>query len=148
MAHMKLLYPALIAAGGLAATTAAAQTTIQPGYWETTSQVTSPFPAKKTEQRCIRAEDVDKVIAGSPNHNYTCDYPTKEIGGGKIRLAGSCRTKTGDPVPISSSGVYTADSLELDATVRVKFGGLTVPVHARTTARRLGDTCPATAASK
>jgi hypothetical protein len=145
---MKLLSSALISAGALAATAAAAQTTILPGYWETTSQVTSPFPARKTEQRCIRAEDVDKVIAGSPNHNYTCDYPTKQIGGGKIRLAGSCRTKTGDPVPISSEGVYTHDSLQLNATVRVKFGGITVPVHARTTARRLADTCPAPTAAK
>ena len=29
------------------------QTAILPGYWETTNQVTSPFPTKKTERRCI-----------------------------------------------------------------------------------------------
>lgn len=141
---MKPLLAALLAAGALAGTAAAAQTTILPGYWETTNQVVSPFPVRKTEQRCIRAEDVDKVIAGSPNHNYTCDYPTKEIGGGKIHLAGSCRTKTGDPVPIASDGVYTRDSLQLDATIRTKIGGVTIPVHGRTTAKRIGDTCPET----
>jgi hypothetical protein len=122
---------------------AAAQTTIQPGYWETTSQVLSPFPTTKVERRCIRPEDVDKFIAGSPNHNYTCTYPTKEIGGGKIRLAGSCKTKNSDPVPISTEGVYTSDSLRMDAYVKAKVGGLNIPVHARTSGQRLGDTCPA-----
>jgi hypothetical protein len=121
---------------------AAAQTTIQPGYWETTSQVLSPFPTTKVERRCIRPEDVDKVIAGAPNHNYTCTYPTKEIGGGKIRLAGSCKTKNSDPVAISTEGVYTSDSLRMDAYVKAKVGGLNIPVHARTSGRRLGDTCP------
>lgn len=135
---------ALFLAGAIAlpAAAAAAQSTIAPGYWETTSQIVSPFPTSKTEKRCIRPEDVDKVIAGSPNHNYTCTYPTKEIGGGKIRLAGSCKTKHDDPVPISSEGTYTRDTLRLDATVRAKVGGLTVPIRARTTGKRLGDTCP------
>lgn len=124
---------------------ASSHTTIQPGYWETTSQVLSPFPTTKVERRCIRPEDVDKVIAGSPNHNYTCTYPTKEIGGGRIRLAGSCKTKNSDPVPISTQGVYTSDSLQMDAYVRAKVGGLTIPVHARTSAKRLGDVCPSEA---
>lgn len=121
---------------------ASRHTTIDPGYWETTSQVLSPFPTTKVERRCIKPEDVDKVIAGSPNHNYTCTYPTKEISGGKIRLAGSCKTKNSDPVPISTEGVYTSDSLRMDAYVKAKVGALSIPVHARTSARRLGDTCP------
>lgn len=127
---------------------AASQTSIKPGYWETTSQIVSPFPTSKTEKRCIRAEDVEKVIAGSPNHNYTCTYPTKEIGGGKIKLAGSCKTKHDAPVPISSTGVYTADTLRMDAYVKAKIAGLTVPVHARTSGKRIGDVCPETTASK
>lgn len=151
MTHLSA--PALTASFAAAAAllgplAAHAQTTIQPGYWETTSQVISPFPTKKVEKRCIRAEDVEKVIAGSPNHNYTCTYPTKEIGGGKIRLAGSCKTKHGDPVPISSDGVYTATTLRMDAYIRPKLGGLTVPVHARTAATRIGDVCPTAQVAK
>jgi len=143
--------PLLLAATAIALPAAAAsagwaQTTIEPGYWETTSQIISPFPTSKTEKRCIRPQDVEKVIAGSPNHNYTCTYPTKEIGGGKIRLAGSCKTKHDDPVPITGHGSYTKDSLRLDATVKAKIAGLNVPVHARTTGRRIGDTCPDVAA--
>ena len=142
------LLAAAVLAGPAAAAGSSQRTSIEPGYWETTSQIVSPFPTSKTEKRCIRAEDVEKVIAGSPNHNYTCTYPTKEIGGGKIRLAGSCKTKHDDPVPIQSQGVYTADSLRLDATVRAKVAGMTVPVHARTTGKRLSDTCPAPAESE
>ena len=147
MPPMKFAIPILLGAAALAGAAAAAtaQTSIRPGYWETTSQIVSPFPTSKTEKRCIRPEDVEKVIAGSPNHNYTCTYPTKEIGAGKIKLAGSCKTKHDDPVPISTQGVYTPDTLRMDAYVKAKIAGLTVPVHARTTAKRIGDTCPETA---
>ena len=121
---------------------AAAQVTIQPGYWETTNQVTSPFPTKKVERRCIKPADVAKFMNGPSNHIYTCTYPTRDIGGGKIRLVGSCKTRDGKPVPISGEGVFTADTFRMDARIEAEFGGLTVPVRARTVARRLGDECP------
>ena len=138
---MKRLASAILAAA-IAAPAGAAEPPIAPGYWETTSQVISPLPTKKTEKRCIREQDVDKFIGGAPNRHYTCTYPTREIAGGRIRLAGSCKTKNSDPVPVTGEGVYTRDSLRLDARVRAKVGGVTVPVHARTTGRRIGDTCP------
>lgn len=142
MPRMTRLTAFLTVAALAGPTAAAAQATILPGYWETTSQIISPFPTTKVERRCIRPEDVDKVIAGAPNHNYTCTYPTKQIGGGKIRLAGSCKTKHSDPVPISTVGVYTEDTLRMDARVTANIAGLKVPVHARTSGRRLGDVCP------
>ena len=144
---MKLVPTALLACA-LAAPAAAAQTPIAPGYWETTSQVISPLPTKKTEKRCIREEDVEKFIGGSPNRHYTCTYPTREIANGKIRLAGSCKTKNSDPVPITGEGVYTRDTLRLDARVKAKLGGITVPVHARTSGRRVADACPAATAAE
>jgi uncharacterized protein DUF3617 len=144
MPPMNRLTAALVAAAVLAGpAAAAAQTTIRPGYWETTSQIISPFRTTKTERRCIRPEDVEKVLAGAPNHNYTCTYPTREIGNGRIRLAGSCKTKHSDPVPINSEGVYTQDTMRLDAHMSARVGTLTIPVHARTSGTRLGDACPA-----
>jgi len=145
MTRLTFLAAAAALFAGAAAVAADAPPPIQPGYWETTSQVISPFPSKSTERKCIRAEDVDKFIGGAPNHNYTCTYSTRDIAGGKIRLVGSCKTKHSDPVPITGEGVYTRDSLRLDARVRAKVGGMTIPIHARTTAKRLGDTCPAPA---
>lgn len=121
---------------------AAAQKAISPGYWETTSKVTSPFPTQKTERRCIQAADVAKFMEGKINHIYKCTYPIKEIGGGKIRLEGACATRDGPPVPISGSGTFTSDSMHLEARVAPQIGGLTIPVHATTDAKRLGESCP------
>src|SRR5690349_5778094 len=103
--RMKLVLPAL-AVIAAAVPAFAAETPIAPGYWETTSQVISPFPTKKTEKRCIREEDVEKFMGGAPNRHYTCTYPTREVAGGKIRLIGSCKTKNSAPVPVTGEGVY------------------------------------------
>jgi Protein of unknown function (DUF3617) len=130
----------LAAAGGAGA--AAAQNAISPGYWETTSKVTSPFPANKTERRCIKPADVAKFMEGKINHIYTCTYPTKTVGAGKISLKGTCSTRDGPPVPISGDGVFTAETMHIDARVSVSLGSLNVPVHASTDAKRLADTCP------
>lgn len=121
---------------------AAAQSAISPGYWETTNKSTSPLPTSKTERRCIKPQDVAKFMEGKINHIYTCTYPTKEIGGGKIRLAGTCATRDGPAIPISGQGTYTSDTLHIEARASVQFGGLNVPVHASTDAKRIGDACP------
>ena len=130
---------ALAAAGPAAAQS----TSITPGYWETTNQVVSPFPSKKVERRCIRPADVAKFMNGPSNHIYTCTYPTRDIADGKIKLAGSCRTKDGKPVPLAGQGAFTGDTFRMDVTIQPEIGGLTIPIRARTVARRLGDDCPA-----
>src|ERR1700743_2823694 len=117
---LAVLAPAVLA---LAAGPAAAQKAISPGYWETTSKVTSPFPTQKTERRCLQAADVAKFMEGKINHIYKCTYPTKEVGGGKIRLEGSCAPKDAPPVPISGSGTFTSDSMHLEARVSPQIGG-------------------------
>jgi len=147
---MKLL-PPLLTAGFLAAClaapgSAAAQSAISPGYWETTSKVTSPFPTKKTERRCIKPHDVTKFMEGKINHIYTCTYPTHEVGGGKIKLAGSCKTRDGAPIPITGEGTFSSDTLHLEARIAPQIGGMTISIRASTDAKRLGDTCPADAA--
>lgn len=141
-----LLTAAVIAAPLAAAGPATAQSAISSGYWETTSKVTSPFPTKKTERRCIKPQDVAKFMEGKINHIYTCTYPIHEVGAGKIKLGGTCKTRDGAPIPITGEGVFTSDSLHLDARITPQIGGLSVPVRASTDARRLGDTCPADAA--
>ena len=117
---------------------------ISPGYWETINQVVSPFPSKKTEKRCIKPSEVAKFMNGPSNHIYTCTYPTRDIAGGKIRLAGSCKTRDGKPVPLTGSGVFTADTFSYGGpSIRPEIGGVTVPIRARTVARRISDDCPA-----
>jgi uncharacterized protein DUF3617 len=138
-----ILLAAVSLGGASVSAAAAAQTAISPGYWETTSKVTSPFPANKTERRCIKPADVAKFMEGKINHIYTCTYPTKVVGGGKISLKGTCSTRDGPPVPISGDGTFTTETMHIDARVSLSLGGLSVPVHASTDAKRLSDTCPA-----
>ena len=142
---MGLALPLLVLA---AAGPVAAQKAISPGYWETTSKVTSPFPTQKTERRCIQPADVAKFMEGKINHIYKCTYPTKEGGGGRMVLKGSCATKDGPPVPISGEGTFTAESMHLEARIVANVGGLNIPVRAVTDARRLGDACPDPAAAQ
>ena len=141
---MKPLIPILAAAAALAGP-AAAQNAISPGYWELTNQVISPLPTKKVEKRCIKPDEVAKFMQGPSNHIYKCTYPTREIGNGKIKLAGTCASRD-TSFPITGEGVFTDDTMRVDARVQVKLAGLTVAGHARTTAKRLGD-CPADAAA-
>ena len=142
--------PIVLLAGPLLALTAAgaamAQKAISPGYWETVSKVTAPFPTSKSEKRCIKPSDVAKFMEGKINHIYTCTYPTKEVGGGRIRLEGTCATRDGPAIPISGSGTYSTDTMHLEAKITPQIGGLSIPVKASTDARRLGDTCPEPAA--
>jgi hypothetical protein len=135
-----LAAPFIVLAGAGAA---AAQSAISPGYWETVSKSTSPLPTSKTERRCIKPQDVAKFMEGKINHIYTCTYPKKEVGGGKIHLEGTCATRDGPPVPIAGQGTFTSDTLHIDARATIPFGGLNIAVKASTDAKRLGDTCPA-----
>jgi hypothetical protein len=128
----------------LAAGPAAAQSAISPGYWETTSKVTAPLPTRKTERRCIRPQDVTKFMEGKINHIYTCTYPTKQVGDGKIRLVGTCATRDGPAIPITGEGTFTADTLHLDAHITPQIGGLNIAVKASTDAKRLAEACPVT----
>ena len=125
-----------------AAAPAVAQRAISPGYWETTSKVTSPFPTHKTERRCIKPSDVAKFMEGKINHIYTCTYPVKEIGAGHIRLEGTCATRDGPAIPISGEGAFTSGSMHIEARIVPQIGGLSIPVRASTDAKRLGDACP------
>ena len=135
----------LAAAGAATAAFALAPAAISPGYWQTTNQVISPFPSRKVENRCIRPADVAKFMNGPSNHIYICTYPTHDIASGKIKLAGSCKTRDGKPVPLTGEGAFTADTFRMEVRIQPEIGGLTIPIRARTVAKRLGDECPAEA---
>lgn len=147
MRPLILIAIATFAAAGSAAVRALAQApnAISPGYWETINQVVSPFPSRKVENRCIRPADVAKFMNGPSNHIYACTYPTRDIGSGKIRLVGSCKTRDGKPVPLTGEGAFTADTFRMEVRIQPEIAGLTIPIRARTIARRLGDECPAEA---
>ena len=117
--------------------------TIAPGYWETTSQVLSPLHSTKIERRCIGAAQVAKFMEGRINHIYQCTYPTKVTRDGQIVLKGSCKTRDGAPIPVEGEGTYSRETFHLEARGSASLGPITLPLHAVTDARRLGDDCPA-----
>lgn len=114
----------------------------QPGYWEVTNTATLLFTSKKVEHRCLVASEINKFMTGPSNRHYACTYPTRVVGDGHIRLAGSCATKKGQVAKITAQGTYSPVTFRLNATLSTKIGGIPLSGAATTSARRLGDTCP------
>jgi hypothetical protein len=140
-----LALSAVVAMAGLAAPAAAQprSTPIIPGYWESTNRLLSPVRTSKTERRCLTPADVDKFLAGPSNHHYDCDYPTRVVENGRIRMAGTCVSrKKGRKVAVTGQGNYTPTSFHLTATIATEFAGIPISGRASTDARRIGDTCP------
>ena len=117
----------------------------QPGYWEVTNSATLLFTSKKVEHRCLVASEINKFMTGPSNRHYACTYPTRTVGGGRISLAGSCTTKKGQVADISAKGTYSPTTFKLNAALSTKIGGIPLSGTATTSARRLGDSCPAEA---
>ena len=132
----------MAAAGGAAQ---AADGKPQPGYWEVTNSATLLFTSKKVEQRCLVASEINKFMTGPSNRHYACTYPTRTVGGGRISLAGSCTTKKGQVADISAKGTYSPTTFKLNAALSTKIGGIPLSGTATTSAKRLGDSCPAEA---
>lgn len=140
----------LLAAGSVSAGDATlAAATPMPGYWETNNTATFLFSSHSTERKCLTATDVAKFMNGPSNRHYTCEYPSRAVGGGRIRLAGTCATKKGQIAYVTAKGTYSATTFKLEATLKTKIGGIPLSGSAITDAHRLGDDCPpASAVSK
>lgn len=129
--------------GLLAAAPAVAQeTTIQPGWWESTNTLNLIITDTERERRCITPADVDKILSGRINRHYTCTYPEKRVAGGKMFFRGTCVDKRGRTVNVTASGAYSPTAFNLDAKLSGKLGGVPISASASTKAKRLGDVCP------
>lgn len=139
-ATMKAVLPAF-AALALAGSAAAAEPPIRPGCWESTNQVVSPIHQTSKNVKFISAADVERFMT-APNHHYTCDYPTRHVGGGRLLLKGTCTDNKGRRIGVDSKGRYTPETFHVEATIAMNFLGLPVQGRATTDARRIGDSCP------
>ena len=122
------------AQGGAAS---APQTLILPGYWEYSTKVLGIGPAKK---KCLKAEEVDDFLSRPCNRHYTCVYPTKQIGNGKLLLDGYWQNKEGKRAKVHASGTYQPKSFSIRAN-GTAIGG--IPFLASMDAKWLGADCPA-----
>jgi hypothetical protein len=147
--EMKALAPllAVLALAAPAAAQPSGASPIQPGYWESTNRLLTPFRSEKTERRCITPADVDKFLAGPSNHHYDCTYPVHVVENGVIQMSGVCYEKKGGRrVKVSGEGWYRPTSFALSATIATHFLGIPVSGRATTEAHRIGDACPDDAA--
>lgn len=134
---------AVIGLLGLAAAPAVARetTTIIPGWWESTNKATMVISKTEVEHRCVTPADVDKILSGRINRHYTCTYPVKRVGGGKMYFQGVCVDKRGRTVNVTASGAYSPTAFNLTAQLSGKYGGIPLAATVSTDAHRLGDTC-------
>lgn|SRR3990167_8544641 len=130
-----------LAAAAPAAVARETPTTIQPGWWESTNTLSLVISNTEVERRCVTPADVDKVLNGRINRHYTCTYPEKRVGDGKMFFKGYCVDKRGRRVNVTATGTYSASAFTLSANLSGKVAGVPLSATASTKARRLGDTC-------
>jgi hypothetical protein len=111
-------------------------TTILPGYWEYSTKILGFGPAKK---KCLKAEEVEDFLSKPCNRHYTCVYPTKHVGGGKLLLDGYWQNKEGKRAKVHATGTYQPKSFSIRAN-GTAIGG--IPFLASMDAKWLGAECP------
>ena len=127
---------------GFCAINAASAETIRPGYWESTTQVTSPIQSTKTERRCVTPKAVAHFATCYINHHYTCECPQQSNVAGQISFRGDCVDAKNNHVQIEGEGSYTPTTLKMTAHGKFKLMGLPVDFAASTESHRIGDICP------
>jgi hypothetical protein len=125
------------AASSVAQAQQPSSTPILPGYWEYTTRVLGFGPAKK---KCLKADEVEDFLSKPCNRHYTCVYPTKQVGGGKLVLDGYWQNKEGQRAKVKATGTYQAKAFSIKANGSA-IGG--IPFVASMEAKWLSAECPA-----
>lgn len=129
----------MAAASGPQAQTAQAPTP-EPGFWEYT---TSVMGVRDTEQKCVRASEIDRFFGGLSTRRWQCTYPVREVGGGSARFEGTCRDRRGRTVNVRLNGPYETESFRFNGGAQLARGTPYIP--ASINARRISAQCPADA---
>lgn len=149
-------------AGTAPVATGAAAAGFAPGKWAMTAEITdvqaTGAPAKdqreiaelranltgkpQTKEVCLSQADVDgglEQLFATPG--ATCTVGSKQIAGGTINAAYTCRTQAGGTANIRTVGGYTADTLTTSTQIETPgpTSGTTLDMSSRTTGKRLGE---------
>lgn len=114
--------------------------TVLAGYWEYT---TSAVGIRSTEQKCVRPSEINRFFGGLSTRRWQCTYPTRVIGGGNARFAGTCQDPKGRRVNVRLSGTYRTESFSFRGGAQLARGTPYLP--ASITAHRISAQCPADA---
>lgn len=141
----------LLAAGTVviaqAAGAALANTTFQPGLWETKTR--SPGrPDVETTRDCVTPEEtkretLEKRLAEAVQ-DPSCKYTQRSIGGGKFAISGACNNE-GIRSSFRQTGTYspTAMTMNMSMTLVAAPGAKPVAMNVISSSRRIAPTCPA-----
>ena len=109
-----------------------------PGYWEYTTRV---MGVSDTEQKCVRASEINRFFGGLSTRRWQCTYPVREVANGQSRFEGTCQDRKGRRVQVRLSGPYETDSFRFTGGAQIARGTPYIP--ASITARRIAAQCPA-----
>ena len=157
MKRVLLLTPAL----ALAAACSGSPTTIQPGQWETTTQMTEvEIPGmpeamaaqmreqmgnqRSTQTHCITPEEAANPAGRMVNpggDSQQCEFSESTFAGGVINVQGTCPSPTGGSIATSLEGTYTETTMEGRIGAEVQGGPQNMRMSGTLTSRRIGD-CP------
>lgn len=125
----------LIAPGGARAQPEAGDgDTILPGYWSYSTSAL--YMINKTERRCLRAHEIERVMNGAINRHLRCTTALQGQSFGPVSMKGVCTDKKGHRVSVSMKGAFSPTTLDMNVQVA---GIIPYAVHAK----RLSATCPA-----
>lgn len=109
---------------------------VLPGRWEYKYRILG-IPAA-TEYWCLKPQEIQRAFDGPCNRHHTCTYPVKEVGAGKLRLQGRWTDKRGRVAPVSGTGDYGPNTINLNFRGRTIHG---LPFAGAMRARRISNTC-------
>ena len=118
-----------------------AATTLLPGLWEYKTSLAG-FGGDP-ERKCLSKAQIDRFLTNPSNRHYDCDYATREVAGGRVRLAGVCanRKHAEQRFDVSLQGAYTDETITLKGVARVPLGAVTLPLGASVAATRVSAAC-------
>jgi hypothetical protein len=119
-----------------------------PGYWELANTWVFVFHFRSVQRKCFSAADISGVLQGPSNAHYTCSYPVREVGDGRLLLRGTCVETRGQVAQIAAEGSYEPTAFRLKAVLTTRIAGVSLQGSGSTVARRLGEQCPEPATSK
>ncbi len=138
---VRLAFAASAVLAGAAA--ARAQTTVLPGYWESTNSVSLLVSSKSTTRKCLTAAEVNEWITNPSTKHYSCVYDHRQIADGHASFRGVCTDHKGHQAKVAITGDYQPEHFVLNAHLKYHLtAGIDVPVVATTDAHRLSATCP------
>jgi hypothetical protein len=119
-----------------------------PGYWELANTWVFVFHFRSVQRKCFSGADISGVLRGPSNGHYTCSYPVREVGDGRLLLRGTCVETHGQVAQIAAEGTYEPTAFQLKAVLTTRIAGVPLSGSGSTVARRLGDHCPEPAPDK